>query len=95
MILVLKDDDKGTTSGGIILPEKSKTPVITCRVLEIGPQVDLETCPIREYCRVLVKPQSAVPIDFEDNNKKYIIKSTDILAYEEISEEESYEFQND
>lgn len=89
MVLVLKDDDKSTTSGGIILPDKAKIPVITCRVLEIGPRVDPIACPIREYYKVLVKPSCAVPISFDVNNRQYIIRADDILAYEEVSEKES------
>lgn len=88
MVLIRKDEDKQTTTSGIILPEQSKIPVITGRVLEIGPKVDPIECPIRQYDRVLVNPQNSVPISFESNNKLYLINSDDILAHEEITTED-------
>jgi len=91
MVLVRKDEDKETTSGGIILPDKSKIPVITCRVLEIGPSVDPVQCPIKEYYKVLVQPACAVPLSFDDSNKLYVLNSDDILAYEELTESDSNE----
>jgi len=94
MVLVRKDDDKETTSGGIILPDKAKIPVITCRVLEIGPSVDPMECPIKEYFKVLVKPASAVPLSFDESNKLFVLKADDILAYEEVTEDESIEYRD-
>lgn len=87
MVLVRKDEDKDTTSGGIILPDKAKIPVITCRVLEIGPKVDPVECPIREFYKVLVKPAKAVPLSFEEENRLYVLDADDILAYEEVVNE--------
>ena len=92
MVLVRKDDDVGKTEGGIILPDKSKIPVITCRVLEIGPKVDPIEVPIQVYYKVLVKPSSAVPISFEESNRMYVLDADHILAYEEVTDEESEKY---
>jgi len=92
MVLVRKDDDKGKTEGGLILPDIAKIPVITCRVLEIGPKVDPVFCPIEPYYKVLVKPSSAVPLSFDDSNKMYVLDADHILAYEEVTDAESAEF---
>lgn len=85
MVLVRKDEDKDTTEGGIILPDRAKIPTITCRILEIGPKVDPIQCPIKVYDKVLVKPASAVPLSFDDSNKLYVLDADSILAYEESS----------
>ena len=92
MVLVRKDDDVGKTEGGIILPDKAKIPAITCRVLEIGPNVDPIKVPIQMYYKVLVKPSSAVPLSFEESNKMYVLDADHILAYEEVTDEESSEY---
>jgi len=84
MVLVRKDEDKETTSGGIILPDSSKIPVITCVVIAIGPQVDtIGTCPISNMDRIIVDPTNAIPISFESNEKRYVIDSEKILAVQE------------
>ena len=83
MVLVSKDEDKQTTSGGIILPDANKIPVITCRILAIGPQVDLVHYPISEFDRIIVNPSNAIPISFEANEKRYVIDSEKILAIQE------------
>jgi len=83
MVLVSKDDDKNKTSGGIILPDDSKIPVITCRILEIGPQVDLVNFPISKFDRIIVNPINAIPISFESDNKRYVLDSENILAIQE------------
>lgn len=83
MVLVSKDDDKNTTSGGIILPDASKIPVITCRILAIGPQVDLIHYPISDFDRIIVDPSNAIPISFESNEKRYVIDSEKILAIQD------------
>lgn len=94
MVLVRKDDDKSKTEGGIILPDQAKIPVITCRVLEIGPKVDPVLCPIEQYYKILVKPASAVPVEFGESNKMYVLDADSILAYEEVTDEESAEYTN-
>lgn len=83
-ILVRKDKDKDVTEGGIVLPDNSRIPVLTCIVLKIGPTVDLIACPIQQYDRILVKPKHATPVDFEKENKLYIIDCENIIAIEEI-----------
>lgn len=85
MILVMKDDDKEVTKGGIVLPGDSKIPVITCRVIAIGPNVDLDNYPIRELDKILVAPSSAIPISFDADNKRYIIDSERILAKQDFT----------
>ena len=92
MVLVRKDDNTDKTSGGIILPDQAKIPVIKCRVLAIGPKVDLIECPIEQYYKVLVRPGNAVPLSFEESNQMYVLDADHILAYEEVTDEESQEY---
>lgn len=84
MLLVLKDDDIEKTSGGIILPEDNKIPTLTCRVLSVGPQVDTTLFPVNLIgSRILVCPKSAVPVSYENINKRFLVHSDNILAIAE------------
>ena len=65
-ILVRKDSDKKITSGGILLPDDHEIPVLTGIVLGISAELTEE--PINKYDRVIVNPERAVPVDFEDEN---------------------------
>ena len=80
-VLVRKDDDKKKTKAGIHLPDKIEIPTITGRVLSISAQVEHDKdYPLERYDRVLFNPKHAVPVDFEGDNRLYVVPVEDIVA---------------
>jgi chaperonin GroES len=80
-VLIRKDEDKKQTRQGIHLPDKVEIPTITGRVVSISAKVDRdEDYPIKRYDRVLFNPKHAVPVDFEGDNRLYVIPVEDIVA---------------
>lgn len=80
-VLIRKDDDRGVTRGGLVLPTSVKIPVITARVVSIAHDIENDPLtPLRQYDKVLVNPHRAIPIDFEGDNKLYIVPLDDIVA---------------
>lgn len=80
-VLIRKDDDKKETKGGLILPDSVKIPVITGRVIEIAADVESNyEIPIKKYDRVLVDPTNSIPVEFEGENKLFVIPVKDIVA---------------
>ncbi len=80
-ILFRKDDERGSTRGGIILPETTKIPVLTGRVLSIAKDLENDfEFPITKGDKVLIDPTEAIPVDFEQGNKLYIVPSEDVIA---------------
>lgn len=80
-ILIRKDEDRKTTKGGIQLPNNIEIPTITGRVVAVSAQVDRdEDYPIRQYDRVLFNPKNAVPVDFEGDNRLFVVPVEDIVA---------------
>lgn len=80
-VLIRKDDDRKTTKGGIHLPDKIEIPTLTGRVVAISAQVDRDhDYPIRRYDRVLFNPKNGVPVDFEGDNRLWVIPVEDVVA---------------
>jgi len=80
-ILFRKDDDRRETRSGIVLPDAVKIPVLTGRVVAMGrPLEDDENWPVRLYDKVLVNPSKAIPVDFEQENRLFIIPAEDVVA---------------
>lgn len=80
-VLIRKDQDKKQTKAGIHLPDKIEIPTITGRVVAISAQVDRdEDYPIKQYDRVLFNPKNAVPVDFEGDNRLFVVPVEDIVA---------------
>jgi chaperonin GroES len=80
-VLIRKDEDKKTTKSGIHLPDKLEIPTITGRIVSIAKQVELDAdYPIRQYDRVLFHPKNGVPVDFEGDNRLFVIPVEDIVA---------------
>jgi chaperonin GroES len=80
-VLIRKDEDKKQTSKGIHLPDKIEIPTITGRVVAISTQVDNDPdYPIRNYDRILFNPKQAIPVDFEGDNRLFVIPVEDIVA---------------
>ena len=80
-VLVRKDEDKKQTKSGIHLPDKVEIPTLTGRIVTISSQVDRnEDYPIRNYDRVLFNPKHAIPVDFEGDNRLFVIPVEDVVA---------------
>ncbi|MFO0838683.1 MAG: co-chaperone GroES [Phycisphaerae bacterium] len=80
-VLIRKDEDKKTTKGGIQLPGNIEIPTITGRVVTVSAQVGRdEDYPIRQYDKVLFNPKNAIPVDFEGDNRLFVVPVEDIVA---------------
>jgi len=79
-VLIRKDDDRRETRGGVALPDSIKIPVLTARVIAISKEIESdEKFPLQQYDKVLVDPEHAIPVDFE-NDKLYILPIEDVVA---------------
>lgn len=80
-VLIRKDEDKKQTKAGLHLPDKIEIPTITGRIVSISTQVaGDEDYPIRQYDRVLFNPKHGIPVDFEGDNRLFVIPVEDIVA---------------
>lgn len=80
-VLIRKDEDKKQTKSGIHLPDKIEIPTLTGRVVTIAAQVESDPdYPIRNYDRVLFNPKHAIPVDFEGDNRLFVVPVEDIVA---------------
>ena len=80
-VLIRKDEDKKKTKGGIELPGNIEIPTITGRVVAVSAQVERdEDYPIRQYDKVLFNPKTAIPVDFEGDNRLFVVPIEDIVA---------------
>jgi len=80
-VLIRKDQDKKRTKSGIHLPDKMEIPTLTGRVVSISAQVASDSnYPIEQYDRVLFNPKEAVPVDFEGDNRLYVVPIENIVA---------------
>lgn len=80
-VLIRKDEDKKKTKGGIELPGNIEIPTITGRVVAVSAQVDRdEDYPIRQYDKVLFNPKTAIPVDFEGDNRLFVVPVEDVVA---------------
>jgi chaperonin GroES len=80
-VLVRKDEDKKQTKSGIHLPDKIEIPTLTGRIVTISAQVEAdEDYPIKQYDRVLFNPKHAIPVDFEGDNRLFVIPVEDLVA---------------
>ena len=80
-ILIRKDEDKKQTKSGIHLPDKLEIPTLTGRVISVSAQVEKdEDYPIRRYDRVLFHPKDAVPVDFEGDNRLFVVPVENVVA---------------
>jgi chaperonin GroES len=80
-VLIRKDEDKKVTKVGIHLPDKIEIPTITGRVVEISAEVSRDdNYPILKYDRVLFNPKHGIPVDFEGDNRLFVIPVEDVVA---------------
>ncbi len=80
-VLIRKDEDKKQTKSGIHLPDKMEIPTLTGRVVAISAQVQADAdYPIEQYDRVLFNPKEAIPVDFEGDNRLFVVPVENIVA---------------
>ena len=80
-VLIRKDEDKKQTKSGIHLPDKIEIPTLTGRVVAVSAEVeDDDHYPIQQYDKVLFSPADAVPVDFEGDNRLFVVPVENIVA---------------
>lgn len=80
-VLIRKDLDRKVTKVGIHLPDKIEIPTITGRVVAVSAVIENdEDYPIKRYDRVLFNPRGAVPVDFEGDNRLFVVNIEDVVA---------------
>jgi len=80
-VLIRKDEDKKQTKSGIHLPDKMEIPTLTGRIVSVSVEVaDDSNYPIEQYDRVLFNPKEAIPVDFEGDNRLYVVPVENIVA---------------
>lgn len=80
-VLIRKDEDKKKTKSGIHLPDKIEIPTLTGRVVAVSAEVaDNDHYPIQQYDKVLFSPKDAVPVDFEGDNRLFVVPVENIVA---------------
>lgn len=80
-VLIRKDQDKKETKGGIHLPDKIEIPTLTGRIVAVSAQVQAdEDFPISRYDKVLFNPKNAIPVDFEGDNRLFVVPVEDVVA---------------
>ncbi len=80
-VLVRKDEDKKQTKSGIHLPDKIEIPTLTGRIVAVSTQIAADSdYPIEQYDRVLFNPKHAIPVDFEGDNRLFVIPVEDVVA---------------
>ncbi|MEM6333337.1 MAG: co-chaperone GroES [Planctomycetota bacterium] len=80
-VLIRKDEDKKTTKAGIHLPDKIEIPTLTGRVVTVSAEVEHnEDYPLQQYDRVLFNPKGAIPVDFEGDNRLFVVPVENVVA---------------
>ena len=80
-VLIRKDEDRKQTKAGLHLPDKIEIPTLTGRIVAISALVENdEDYPIKQYDRVLFNPKHGIPVDFEGDNRLYVIPVEDVVA---------------
>lgn len=80
-VLISKDEDKKQTKGGIQLPDNIEIPTITGRIVAISAEVENEPdIPLTKYDKVLFNPKGAIPVDFEGDNRLFVVEVENVVA---------------
>jgi len=80
-VLIRKDQDKKQTKGGIRLPDNIEIPTITGRIITISAEVENSPdIPLRQYDKVLFNPKGAIPVDFEGDNRLFVVDVENVVA---------------
>lgn len=80
-VLIRKDEDKKETKGGIRLPDNIEIPTITGRIVAISAEVrNSQDIPLSQYDKVLFNPKGAIPVDFEGDNRLFVVDVENVVA---------------
>jgi chaperonin GroES len=80
-VLIRKDEDKRQTKGGIRLPDNIEIPTITGRIVAISAEIEtMPEIPLRKYDKVLFNPKGAIPVDFEGDNRLFVVEVENVVA---------------
>ena len=80
-VVIRKDEDKKQTKGGIQLPDNIEIPTITGRIVSISVEVEnTPDIPLRQYDKVLFNPKGAIPVDFEGDNRLFVVEVENVVA---------------
>jgi chaperonin GroES len=80
-VVIRKDEDKKQTRGGIQLPDNIEIPTITGRIVSVSAEVELSSeWPLRQYDKVLFNPKGAIPVDFEGDNRLFVVDVENVVA---------------
>ncbi len=80
-VLVRKDEDKKQTKSGIHLPDKIEIPTLTGRIVTVSAEIERDQdYPIQQYDRILFNPKDAIPVDFEGDNRLFVISVDNVVA---------------
>ncbi len=80
-VLIRKDEDKKQTRGGIQLPDNIEIPTITGRIVAISAEVgNTPDLPLHQYDKVLFNPKGAIPVDFEGDNRLFVVDVENVVA---------------
>ena len=80
-VLIRKDEDKKQTKGGIQLPDNIEIPTITGRIVSVSAEIEMSSeFPLRQYDKVLFNPKGAIPVDFEGDNRLFVVEVENVVA---------------
>ncbi len=80
-VLIRKDEDKKQTKGGIQLPDNIEIPTITGRIVAISAEIENSPdIPLRKYDKILFNPKGAIPVDFEGDNRLFVVDVENVVA---------------
>ena len=80
-VLIRKDEDRKVTKVGIHLPDKIEIPTLTGRIVAVSEVIESDPdYPIQQYDKVLFNPKQSIPVDFEGDNRLFVIPIEDVVA---------------
>ena len=80
-VVIRKDEDKKQTKGGIQLPDNIEIPTITGRIVSVSAEIEMSSeWPLRQYDKVLFNPKGAIPVDFEGDNRLFVVDVENVVA---------------
>ena len=80
-VLIRKDEDRKITKVGIHLPDKIEIPTITGRIVTVSSVIENNPdYPIQQYDKVLFNPKQSIPVDFEGDNRLFVVPIEDVDA---------------
>jgi chaperonin GroES len=80
-VLIRKDEDRKITKVGIHLPDKIEIPTLTGRIVAVSTRIENDPdYLIQQYDKVLFNPKHTIPVDFEGDNRLFVVPIDDVVA---------------